>query len=130
MGISRSSRVCAEKGCPKLTDGGTYCDLHRKERERLRSQRRRDPDAGIPNRPPPSARGYDREWRAFRDAVIAANPWCVRCLAHGRRTPATELHHIKPLAQGGARLDVGNVEPCCHSHHLQAEAEARRRANG
>jgi 5-methylcytosine-specific restriction endonuclease McrA len=39
------------------------------------------------------------------------------CLKEGRYTTATIVDHIVPIRQGGARLDINNLQSLCHSCH-------------
>ena len=38
-----------------------------------------------------------RRWRKLRAEHLRASPWCVRCLEEGVRTPATQVHHVRPV---------------------------------
>jgi 5-methylcytosine-specific restriction protein A len=63
-------------------------------------------------------RGYDHTWRKLRDAFIAANPWCVECARNGRQVRAQIVDHIVPhCGREELRLNVGNVQSLCRSHH-------------
>lgn len=53
------------------------------------------------------------------------------CKAKGRVTPATEVDHIVPLRQGGARLDRSNLQSLCRPCHAQktrSDYETKRRS--
>ena len=79
--------------------------------------------------------GYGHEYRLRREAVItAAGGRCQRCgrpvairTADGWRMKGGEVHHVRPLAQGGA--DGGLVLLCIPCHRL-VDAEMRRRRDG
>src|SRR5262245_23694589 len=60
-----------------------------------------------------------REWRTLRAQVLRLKPYCRICLLLGMRTLATDLDHIKPISQGGARLEPRNLQPLCGTHHRQ-----------
>ena len=68
--------------------------------------------------------------RARRNArLLQREPLCRHCRAEGRYTPADEVDHIVPLADGGAEVD-GNCQPLCTPHHqikTMRECEARAR---
>lgn len=118
--------VCSYPGCLRSAARGGRCERHPREpRRRERTEVDREYDR---RRGSAKARGYDATWRRLRGAVLAAEPRCVRCLAAGRVRLATEVDHIVPLDQGGARLDPENLQPLCHSCHVQKTAEDRRRA--
>jgi len=50
-------------------------------------------------------KGSDRRWRSQRARKLADEPRCERCLAQGKLTLATEVHHLLPISQGGAKYD-------------------------
>ncbi len=86
--------------------------------QRLRTHRRGAPE----DRPPPSKRGYDRRWTRLRRWFLARHPLCAHCLADGRTTTATEVDHVQPLRDGGARLDQTNLQALCKSCHSRKTA--------
>lgn len=79
--------------------------------------------------------GYGREYRMRRQAVIArAGGRCQRCgrpvaiqTADGWRMKGGEVHHVRPLAQGGG--DGGLVLLCISCHRI-IDAEMRRIRRG
>lgn len=100
------------------TNANGFCDDHQdkyKDPRRLYDDRRGSP----------SKRGYDAAWTKFRAWYLANNPLCVMCQKEGLLTPANEVHHIKPLIEGGARLDENNCMALCHSCHSKITAEWR-----
>lgn len=62
-------------------------------------------------------RGYDAVWERFRLVFLAETPLCGDCLATGRTTAATDVHHLHKLADGGRRLDRLNCVALCHACH-------------
>lgn len=107
-------RVCAEPGCPTLTDA-TRCETHRRERRR----------ASDGKRPGAAARGYDAKWRKTRAAYLRAHPICQHpdgCIA-----PATDVHHLDgrgPLGEHGH--DEANLLGLCHAHHSRVTSHEQR----
>ena len=75
----------------------------------------------IDRRKPSSKRGYGGSWRRWRLMVLAEEPLCRECLAAGRVTPATDVDHIVPLADGGTN-ERGNLQALCHSCHSRKTA--------
>ena len=69
-------------------------------------------------RPSAARRGYDGRWRRARSPFLAEHPWCVRCLAQGRRVPATVVDHVEPH-RGDERLfwDQDQWQVLCKPHH-------------
>ena len=68
------------------------------------------------SRSPDKNRKYGRSWKRIRDRYIKAHPLCELCLKEGKYTPATEIHHIKFVEDGGGNED-SNLLAVCHSHH-------------
>ena len=103
----RPKRPCSHPGCPKLTDG-RFCTEHEKQ-EAVRYEKY--------DRDPSTRRRYGRAWKRIRDRYIAAHPLCAQCEAEGRLTPAQEVHHIVPLANGGTHDKINLMALCksCHS---------------
>jgi 5-methylcytosine-specific restriction protein A len=62
-----------------------------------------------------------RAWMEIRKRVLRANPLCVHCTKAGRLAPATEVDHIKPLAQGGTD-DGDNLQGLCEPCHKAKSA--------
>ena len=68
---------------------------------------------------------YNRRWEAFRSIVGAERRWlCERCKDEGKLVVGKELHHITPLADGGAKHDRDNVELLCKSCHSRETSTA------
>lgn len=71
-----------------------------------------------------SARGYDNSWRVVRKQHLTNSPLCIDCLKDKRFEPATEVHHIKKLADNKHLRDDSNnlMSLCksCHSKHTAA----------
>jgi 5-methylcytosine-specific restriction protein A len=116
---SKPKKPCSHPGCPKLTDG-RFCEAHAKQDAREYDKYRRDPETG---------KRYGREWRAIRKRYIALHPLCERCEAGGLITPAREVHHVKPLSEGGTHDEDNLMALCssCHSGFTLGENNRRRK---
>ena len=103
----RPKRPCSFPGCPNLTHG-RFCDEHAKA-EAKRYERY--------DRSPEGKKRYGRAWQVIRDRYIATHPLCEMCKRNGKLTPAEEVHHIKPLSQGGTNAVENLMSLCkvCHS---------------
>ena len=103
----KAKRPCRYRGCPRITDSASgYCEEHEKQQARHYDKFfRRDHN-----------KRYGYQWRKLRARFLSANPLCEQCKAQGRYTIATEVHHIKPLADGGTN-DLSNLMPLCKSCH-------------
>ena len=71
-------------------------------------------------------RGYGSAWVKLRKVILKRDSYlCQACLAQGRPTPATDVDHIKPKAQGGTD-DVANLQSLCRACH----EDKTKRENG
>jgi 5-methylcytosine-specific restriction protein A len=63
-------------------------------------------------------------WRKIRLTYLKNHPICEECLAKGKVTPATSVHHIKSPFKGGEinytlLQDYSNLEAVCHECHAE-----------
>jgi 5-methylcytosine-specific restriction endonuclease McrA len=75
-------------------------------------------------------RGYGSNWVKLRKLILDHDGYiCQPCKRAGRLTPATEVDHIKPKAQGG---DDGadNCEAICHDCHMDKTKREAAEAQG
>lgn len=107
----KPKRPCSHPGCPKLTDG-RFCEEHQRQENKRYEKYDRDPAV---------RRRYGRAWKRIRDRHIAEQPLCEMCKKQGRIIPAEEVHHIKPLSQGGTH-DDGNLMSLCKECHSEITA--------
>lgn len=73
------------------------------------------------NRGSSYSRGYDRNWAKCRNRYLSLNPLCENCKKFDIIEPATEVHHIIPLKQGGEKLDFSNLQSLCKSCHKRID---------
>jgi 5-methylcytosine-specific restriction protein A len=110
-------KYCAETGCKEIVSAGKYCSNHgpkAKHDERRGSS---------------SKRGYNKTWEKVRKNYLARFPLCERCKEQGRITSAVLVHHIKPIRQGGERLNPDNLQALCVSCHALIHGEMERKVN-
>ena len=75
-------------------------------------------------------RGYGSAWDKLRLVILARDSYlCQPCLATGRPTPAKEVDHIIPKAEGGTD-DPENLQGICTPCHDTKSKAERARANG
>ena len=108
----KPKKPCRFPGCPRLTDG-QYCEEH----QRLMNERYNKYE-----RPYDTSVRYGGGWRKIRNRYIKSHPLCEECLAAGRVTAATEVHHKLPLGKGGTHDDA-NLMSLCKSCHSRITAE-------
>ena len=71
-------------------------------------------------------------WLRLRRDVLTAHPLCQRCEQEGKRTPATEVHHVRPVeeAVGEERrqrmYDPANLQALCRDCHVRTHTELGR----
>lgn len=104
----RPQRPCSYPGCPNLCDG-QYCEKHKTEARRKYDKYERPADIN---------KKYGRTWKRIRDIYAEEHPLCEMCLQNGRLTPVEEVHHIKPLSQGGTH-SKDNLMSLCQSCHTK-----------
>ena len=97
-------KPCAYPGCPALTHE-RYCEKHKQIVNKQYNRFDRDKD---------SQAFYESvAWRRLRRIKLQMNPLCEEC----GRAKATTADHIVPIKQGGATLDVSNLQSLCGSCH-------------
>ena len=103
----KPKRPCSFPGCPHLTHG-RFCDEHAKAEAKRYERYDRSPEV---------KKRYGRAWQVIRDIYISEHPLCEVCKRNGKLTPAEEVHHIKPLSQGGTNAEDNLMSLCkvCHS---------------
>ena len=108
----KPKRPCSYPGCPNLTDG-RFCPEHEKKEAKRYEKYDRDPN---------TKRRYGRAWKRIRDSYADAHPLCEMCLENGVYTTTEQIHHVKPLSQGGTH-DRENLMALCKSCHAKIHAE-------
>lgn len=73
-------------------------------------------------------RGYDNREQAAAKKYLRAHEWCQ--WGEGCDAPATQVDHVIPLSQGGARLDPANFQALCEPHHRTKTAREGNAARG
>jgi 5-methylcytosine-specific restriction enzyme A len=75
-------------------------------------------------------RGYGSAWVKTRARILERDDYlCQPCLRNGRVTPATEVDHIKPKADGGSD-DDDNLQSICHACHVTKTEQEAAKAQG
>ncbi|WP_458451680.1 HNH endonuclease signature motif containing protein [Alistipes finegoldii] len=100
----------------------------------------------MPTIPKPTRRGYlppriiqgrrlhdngdfyrSSRWRRLRLQKLNAEPLCEECRRGGVVTPATVVDHIVPINEGGAPMDMENLQSlCAKCHNRKSGAEAHK----
>ena len=62
-------------------------------------------------------------WRRLREEVIISHGFrCAECLAF-----AVDVHHVKPLSEGGEAYSVKNLQALCRDCHIGKHMSESRR---
>ncbi len=102
---------CAYPGCNQLVEG-RYCEEHTKVRNSQYEKYGRNPD---------TRRRYGRAWKRIRDSYVKQHPFCELCYEKGVLVQTEEVHHKKPLSEGGTH-DRENLIALCKSCHSTIHA--------
>lgn len=112
-------RPCRKPGCHALhKNPGPYCDQHEDESKRYSKD----------NRKSASERGYDWEWKKFRDDFLDRHPFCecARCKKTGRLNVAEMVHHVLPVeTHPHLKLDESNCMAMSRQCHEVEHKRAR-----
>ncbi len=119
----RKLQPCKYNGCNRLARS-TYCDIHTKEIDLKRQDRRINTDRSYNrarySRDRQSYMFYHSdEWQALRrEALVRDNALCQDCKQVGIVTPAVEVHHIVPIKQEwNRRYSIDNLLCLCKECH-------------
>ena len=94
---------CGSPGCPRRAVHSGYCQAH---------QHLIPIGHIVQDRPTAVTRGYDYRWQVFRAGYLRRHPTCADC-----GLPATDVHHLWRLEDGGPQYDVDNLMSLCHACH-------------
>lgn len=108
----KPKKPCAYPGCPNLTEG-RYCPEHQMKVNSEYEKYGRDPR---------TKKRYGRAWKRIRDKYVMEHPFCELCFQRGVIVPVEEVHHKKPLSEGGTH-DRSNLIALCKSCHSRIHAE-------
>lgn len=66
-------------------------------------------------------------WRRMRQLALHRDKYlCQECLRQGKITPATEVHHIKPLEEyPELALNINNLESLCWECHEKTKRKPK-----
>lgn len=103
---------CGYPGCAALTEK-RYCLEHEKFTSRQYEKYGRDPK---------TRSRYGRAWHRIRQSYVKEHPFCEECMKNGKLVPVDQVHHKKPLAEGGSH-DRSNLISLCASCHARIHAE-------
>jgi 5-methylcytosine-specific restriction endonuclease McrA len=69
---------------------------------------------------------YDHNWQTVRRTILERDRHTCQINGPGCRGKATQVDHIAPLSEGGARLDATNLRAACST--CNAGRQNRRNA--
>jgi 5-methylcytosine-specific restriction protein A len=77
-----------------------------------------------------TARGYGAEWQRLRTVAMERDGYlCQPCKRKGKDTPAREVDHITPKAEGGTD-SLDNLQAICIPCHKDKTQQEAARARG
>ena len=93
-------------------------DMPRKPGEAYAKKRKKVQDRRY-NEARPSRHGFyhSKSWREVRALYRRSHPLCEECERQGRVVVADLVHHKVEISEGGAPLDLKNLESLCHACH-------------
>lgn len=104
----KPKKPCAYPGCAKLTHE-RYCEKHKQVTDKQYNQYERDKN---------SQAFYESVvWRRLRRIKLSEQPLCEECLKENKTVKASMADHIVPVKQGGAALDIFNLQSLCNACH-------------
>ena len=106
-------KPCKFQGCPNLVERGMFCENHKQVETKRYNRYQRDPEIN---------KRYGSHWRKISAEYRRAHPLCEECQQIFRIVPATLVHHIKTLEEGGTH-EVENLMSLCDSCHARIHAE-------
>ena len=101
----KARRYCAKYPCPNLAEPGSSFCLAHQPASTPATKKVRKPFYINPG------------WKRYRKWYLSGHPLCERCQRHGKTVPATLVHHIVELEDGGEPFDPANTEALCASCH-------------
>lgn len=119
-------KFCKHPSCSELTSTG-YCPEHQvqHDREQADANRKYNRDRGSSR-----VRGYNNQWERVRAIKLQLNPLCEMCDKQGLTVRAEMVHHVKPIDEGGARLELSNLMSLCNACHEKIHGRDRWRRRG
>jgi 5-methylcytosine-specific restriction protein A len=111
---NRPPRICSHPGC-QATTHSRYCEKHKSEADQHYNRYQRDRTAQT---------FYESgAWRKLRQMKLRESPFCELCRTGGTLVKATVVDHIIPIKQGGAPLDLENLQSLCNSCHSRKSTQ-------
>ncbi len=107
----RAKSPCRHAGCTRLVDKPGFCEAHR--RQAFKAQKLLVTDDYKERN-----RFYQRkEWKSVRSLQLQLEPLCRECRKLGKLVAASVVDHILPITEGGAKLDLENLQSLCKPCH-------------
>ena len=114
----KAKKVCGWPGCPETTDG-RYCDKHKKLANQQYDGSGRNQQA---------KQFYESTaWRNLRKMKINRQPFCEECKKFNQIVRAECVDHIVEIKDGGAPLDMDNLQSLCRSCHSRKTLQGRNK---
>jgi len=119
-------KLCKKNGCGGLVRGKEkYCQAHAHLEKAEKKNASRHYNNNI--RDAGSQKFYESPaWRRLRKIQLGRYPMCQLCMAQGKAVPAVIVDHIIEIKDGGAALDLDNLQSACRQCHNTKTASVRK----
>ena len=109
-----SKRICPIHGLFDKTEQQPRCPKCKTIRDKIYDKKERNQES--------NKFYHSVEWKKVRTIVLNSNPFCVEC---GK--PADTVDHKIAIKNGGAKLDLENLQSMCKScHNIKENQEGNR----
>lgn len=115
-------RLCNHIGCRQwITANEKYCSEH-KEQHKPKPKLKRTPRKKYKN----DKFYHSKQWSKLRKMHLVQEPFCRSCKARGIYKAAQMVDHIRPINDGGAKLDDANLQSLCFACHNRKTKQEQR----
>jgi len=120
-------KLCKRAGCGNLVKKG-YCPAHAHLEKKEKQEMHRHYNNNV--RDSDAQRFYESPaWRRLRKIQLSRFPFCQLCMTKGKAVPAVIVDHIREIKDGGAGLDLDNLQSVCRGCHNTKTAAERKNRN-
>ena len=120
-------KQCRVPRCPGLTRE-KYCDKHAHLEAKLKAEANKHYDKVFRDQDA-KAFYHSPQWKKVRAIKMNRNPFCEICSANNRYARAEIVDHIVEIRDGGAALNIDNLQSLCRTCHNQKTAKERIKRN-
>lgn len=120
-----TKKLCTFGGCNKIVDHNDDGTSPRCDKHKVKERNSQSKQAKIISYNADSF--YNTyAWKKLRATKRKMNPLCEHCERYGVAKDAELVDHIDEIEDGGAALDINNLQSLCHQCHNIKTAEKKR----